>query len=126
MCLFSHLVVDAWGKFPSGILEGNLFELGSFQECFHIERDDEPYDTKYCLAELKLKSTPQSRLSLRFGMCTPAICSMHFLQSMINNNKSIDRLTSLKFDENTCQLEENVSELKVLDWITMYVYFFHY
>lgn len=121
LCLSSNLVVDAWGKFPSGILEGNLFELGSFPECFHIEKNDELYHTKYCLAQLKLESDPQNELfnSLRFGICTPAICSMDFLQSLVNINKSIGRSTSLNFDENTCQLEENASEFKALDWFTM-------
>lgn len=47
-------VLDAWGKIPSGFFEGNLFELGAFSECFHIERENELYQTKYCMANLDL------------------------------------------------------------------------
>lgn len=44
--------MDAWGKLPSSIFEGNLFEFGGFSECFHIERDHELYKTKYCMGNL--------------------------------------------------------------------------
>lgn len=52
--IFCESVADAWGKLPSGILEGNLFDLGSFSECLHIDRNGELYQTKYCLAEMQL------------------------------------------------------------------------
>lgn len=63
MCFDLNSVVDAWGKIPSGILDGNLIELGSFSECFHIERNNEPYKSKYCTAKLSfdLKGMPASR-----------------------------------------------------------------
>lgn len=47
-----NLVVDAWGKLPTGILEGNFQDLGSFSECFHIERNETTYKTKYCSVEV--------------------------------------------------------------------------
>lgn len=48
-------VVDSWGKIPSGFLEGNLFELGSFTECLNIKRDNKPYESKYCLGAISLE-----------------------------------------------------------------------
>lgn len=30
-------VLDSWGKIPSGILNGDLYELGDFDECLDIE-----------------------------------------------------------------------------------------
>lgn len=47
-----NIVIDAWGKLPSEIFEGNLYELGGFSECFHIENQGELYKTQYCLANL--------------------------------------------------------------------------
>lgn len=53
MCVFRVcLVVDAWGKLPSAIFQGNLFEFGGFSECFHIERNENVYKTQYCMADL--------------------------------------------------------------------------
>lgn len=48
------LVVDAWGKAPSSVLEGNFFELGGFSECFHIERNNSHYESKYCMGQFEL------------------------------------------------------------------------
>lgn len=45
-------VIDSWGKIPSGVLDGNLFEFGAFSQCLNIDRYDEAYKTKYCLAHL--------------------------------------------------------------------------
>lgn len=47
-------MIDAWGKFPSGLMEGNFYEFGAFSECFHIERETELYETKYCMGQLVL------------------------------------------------------------------------
>lgn len=49
-----NLVLDSWGKFPSGFFDGNFYEFGAFSQCFHIERNGEIYDTQYCLGNLIL------------------------------------------------------------------------
>lgn len=48
--------MDSWGKFPSGIQRSNVYELGSFSQCFHIERNGIGYQTQYCLAQFEYKS----------------------------------------------------------------------
>lgn len=50
-----NAVLDAWGKIPSGVLEGNMVEFGSFSECFNIKRDGELYKSKYCLPQILFK-----------------------------------------------------------------------
>lgn len=52
--LYLFSVLDAWGKLPSGILEGNLQSFGSFSECFHIDRNGTLYKSKYCLGQLAI------------------------------------------------------------------------
>lgn len=52
-------VIDAWGKIPSGILYGNTYELGQFDECLAIEKpadNENPYILKgqYCLTQLSI------------------------------------------------------------------------
>lgn len=48
-------MVDSWGKFPSGILDGNVNELGSFLECLNIKQSGKKYETQYCLAQITTK-----------------------------------------------------------------------
>lgn len=50
-------MVDAWGKLPSGFFDGNMYDLGSFNECFDLQRGNEKYSSKYCTARLALNIT---------------------------------------------------------------------
>ncbi|XP_031627930.1 nose resistant to fluoxetine protein 6-like [Contarinia nasturtii] len=45
-------ILDSWGKIPSGIFNGNLFEFGEFSECLNIERNGKQFKTQYCLGQL--------------------------------------------------------------------------
>lgn len=45
-------VLDSWGRIPSGILSGNLYDFGDFRRCFHLERNGEAYPTQYCLGRI--------------------------------------------------------------------------
>lgn len=48
-------MADAWGKVPSGILAGNLYELGNFDQCLSIEQsvvNAGKIRGQYCLAGL--------------------------------------------------------------------------
>ena len=53
--LLVNLVVDSYGKYPAGVLNGNYYGFGSFSECFHIERNGVPYETQYCIAKVVTK-----------------------------------------------------------------------
>lgn len=46
------LVVDSWGNYPSGVRNGNVFDPGSFPECFHIKQNGIQYKTQYCIGQL--------------------------------------------------------------------------
>lgn len=65
----------------------------------------------------KISFRSKSGKALTFGICIPAVCSLDFIQDYlkITNSEKIP----LKLLENTCQLEEQASELKTLDWVTM-------
>ncbi|XP_055304016.1 uncharacterized protein LOC129569308 [Sitodiplosis mosellana] len=45
-------LLDAWGKFPSGLFSGNFHDFGEFSQCFSIKRNGELYRSQYCLGHL--------------------------------------------------------------------------
>lgn len=47
---------DAWGKIPSGILVGNQYEFGSFDECLGVNYSENrsTFVGQYCLAQIKV------------------------------------------------------------------------
>lgn len=59
--LLPFTAIDAWGKIPSGILYGNVYELGQFDECLSIEKliIDNQYTNvlkgQYCLTQISLE-----------------------------------------------------------------------
>ena len=52
-------MIDAWGKIPSGILRGNTFELGNYDQCVEIKHESKKIGNiqgQYCLADIILQS----------------------------------------------------------------------
>ncbi|XP_055303304.1 O-acyltransferase like protein-like isoform X2 [Sitodiplosis mosellana] len=137
-------IVDAWGKMPSGILNGNLYDLGAFSQCLHIERNEEVYRTQYCMAHVifdledfisapisfeytlshmnvpKVMSTAQPEFGhepgVILGTCFPASCSVDALDIIINEVIR-GKMTdvSVKISKNSCQFEEYPSKLRKID-----------
>lgn len=60
---------------------------------------------------------------MSLGLCLPVACSTDHLESIVNNLLRA-KSSSLFFEipKNTCQFEENVSELKAVDLVVMYEY----
>lgn len=58
--MFSFSVYDASGKFPSGISQGNLNELGDYFLCLSIDEAVNNYDIKgkYCRVSVPLDQNP--------------------------------------------------------------------
>lgn len=59
---------DAWGKIPSGILYGNFFDRGNFDECLEIRHDSKAQNIgiikgQYCIASIDVQDILQSRLT---------------------------------------------------------------
>lgn len=50
---YSFTVADAWGKLPSGILSGNIIELGNYDQCLKIREqmeNDDLFQGQYCFS----------------------------------------------------------------------------
>lgn len=47
---------DAWGKIPSGILVGNQYDFGSFDECMAVNYNENNFTFvgQYCMARIML------------------------------------------------------------------------
>jgi hypothetical protein len=62
--------MDAWGKIPSGIFSGNLYDFGSFDQCLRFEHDPENQgigriEGQHCTLMIPINEKAGNR-SLRF------------------------------------------------------------
>jgi peptidoglycan/LPS O-acetylase OafA/YrhL len=70
-------MIDAMGKIGPGIMEGNLYARGAYDECFDVG----PGYTEYCIGDVSLQLPPQvplkSPIPLKWnlGMCVPRGCT---------------------------------------------------
>ncbi|XP_015839401.1 nose resistant to fluoxetine protein 6-like [Tribolium castaneum] len=122
-------MLDAWAKFPSGILEGKIVNLGSFDECYNIEYNN--IYGKYCLGTLSLsKKTekyfkkfnnrthsfkPPIKLSLNRGLRTSESDAVGLLfGACIPSSMSATEMPGLlKFTEELCYSKATEPELSV-------------
>jgi len=78
--------LDAWGKFPSGIMQGNIYWIGSVYECEHHLRGlnnsviEQPFRTRTCVVHNDyLRMTRPI-----YGMCVPQSCNANDIVNYIN------------------------------------------
>lgn len=58
-------------------------------------------------------------MSIIFGMCVPAVCSMDLLQNLVDESKLTDpNVMSIDFLEASCQVAGEPSGFTRLDYIT--------
>ena len=78
-------MVDAWGKIPSGILDGNLKAWGRSDLCFATTI--KPFDTgneistDYCLSNI---ATPLG-IPFQYGVCVPDTCTTRDVNNLLHN-----------------------------------------
>nr|XP_016931644.1 O-acyltransferase like protein [Drosophila suzukii] len=132
-------MIDAWGSIPSGILSGNLYDLGNFDECINIEKEN--IRGKYCF----LTASPKQfqGLSITTATCFPASCSAShmnkFLAQLTKRVLNLNITNSLmSISDSTCQTNESepwdgltifaivILSLmgSVVAFLTLYDYFF--
>ncbi|XP_031331439.1 nose resistant to fluoxetine protein 6-like isoform X1 [Photinus pyralis] len=88
---------DSTGKLPAGVLDGNLAELGSFDECLYVTKlNEEPegssFTGQYCLGSIYVNATRNISAEILFGVfanklafstCLPDACSDTDVQTII-------------------------------------------
>ncbi|XP_055915468.1 uncharacterized protein LOC129948480 [Eupeodes corollae] len=89
--------LDAWGKYPSGFLYSNNYDLGNYDQCVRISvpltESVGVANGKYCFAKIPLVLETQSRLTydktvrdINIGICVPETCSPEFLTSLFQKS----------------------------------------
>ncbi|XP_055547729.1 nose resistant to fluoxetine protein 6-like [Wyeomyia smithii] len=112
--LWALPMFDAWGKIPSGILQGNFYELGSYEECQKFTHYDRKLEAegqmqgRYCQLSVPLQMKPLGRqeteegidfnvrglptgsrqLGLTIGTCFPDSCDANQLNALLNGTFS--------------------------------------
>ncbi|RLU26672.1 hypothetical protein DMN91_000469 [Ooceraea biroi] len=144
--LWALKMYDATAKVPSGLLSGNVNQLGDFDECMDVEGKD-GIRGQYCLAYLQL-DIDQSRPDLKYlhrlpghrvprfstvnwAICTPASCTVEDVQASLQH--AIMKYTAqtglkitLQVNKSMCQVKENLVLTKAtiatsLFFITVFV-----
>ncbi|XP_055844711.1 nose resistant to fluoxetine protein 6-like isoform X2 [Episyrphus balteatus] len=104
------MVLDSWGKLPSGILYGHFTDLGNYDQCVRtsviLKEGNQPTKGQYCFASFPILSliqtTPKedlknvrdlslnsalgdalkSLLSIKLGICIPDSCDAKLITSI--------------------------------------------
>jgi hypothetical protein len=102
------LALDAWGKFPSGVMQGNIYWIGSAYECEHHLRGlnntvvVQPIRTRTCVIR---NNDPQKTRPV-YGICVPKSCDANDLVNYINQRTFripfMRRFTNLTNDSIQC------------------------
>lgn len=123
------LVFDANGKLPPGLTNGNTGDLGDFDVCLSVKKNDEfgtPFNGKYCLGNLNLvlgKKREHARnltrnlrsfkfgvkepetFSLQWAMCIPDVCTGQEAADILSGALNV----YIHVDEYMCQIQEDIS-----------------
>jgi len=109
-------VIDAWGSIPNGLLTGNLFDLGNFDECLSIEEvvGGKRIRGKYCFLLAN---------SARIATCFPASCSSTQMETFVEQLMALINLNSsslkMRISGASCQTSE-IEPWNGLTIFTMY------
>ncbi|XP_017055199.1 O-acyltransferase like protein-like [Drosophila ficusphila] len=112
--LWALKMIDSWGLLPSGLLVGNFWDLGNFEECLGIDHAvTTGYSVrgKYCFSKFAPVSSLSSLATIKTAVCFPASCSATHMDSMLRT--LFQRILGLEIsadvqivDEATCQTAE--------------------
>ncbi|KAH8235402.1 hypothetical protein KR038_007021, partial [Drosophila bunnanda] len=101
-------MIDSWGTLPAGVLVGNWWDLGHFDECLGIDHVDvttaRHVRGKYCFAKIANV--------LKTALCFPASCSAvnmdTLLRRLFQTLLHVEIGTGVQIvDEDTCQTAES-------------------
>ncbi|XP_037723685.1 nose resistant to fluoxetine protein 6-like [Drosophila subpulchrella] len=110
---------DAWGSVPSGLLTGNTYDLGNFDECLNIKKETSLGRTiqgKYCFLSVspaKILGVNTTTLrTFKTATCLPATCSAAQMNTFVGQtvkqllNVSIPS-TAMSISDSSCQTSES-------------------
>ncbi|XP_017034572.1 nose resistant to fluoxetine protein 6-like [Drosophila kikkawai] len=111
-------MIDSWGTLPSGVLVGNWWDLGHFDECLGIDHPDATTGRhvrgKYCFAKIVPAPSVSQALVMKTALCFPASCSAANMDTLLSRLfqtlLNVEIGTGVQIvDETTCQTAESKS-----------------
>ncbi|XP_026849662.1 nose resistant to fluoxetine protein 6 [Drosophila persimilis] len=102
---------DSWGSLPSGMLYGNMWDLGNYDECLNVDHAVSASHSvrgKYCFAQVSLAPSISSLLNIKTAVCFPASCTAANMDTLLR--QLFEKLLNVEIgadlqlvDESTCQ-----------------------
>ncbi|XP_023289003.1 nose resistant to fluoxetine protein 6, partial [Orussus abietinus] len=88
------LVLDSSSKIQSGILIGNLVDLGMFDECISVDMANEKISIRgrHCMYSLISSSNSSVPVLPTSSICLPSACSAQDLARLLNDTISVSNL----------------------------------
>lgn len=97
-------LADAFGRPESGILSGNQFWLGSYDNCLDFslnkhELDENEIKAHYCLGITQFKNwnPKDSKTSLKVGLCLPETCTSSMLNEDYELFSTVETMMKYQF-----------------------------
>ncbi|XP_051175755.1 nose resistant to fluoxetine protein 6-like isoform X2 [Leptopilina boulardi] len=110
-------MIDASTKIPSGLLQGNVVDLGMFDECINIHgnlTNKRIINGRHCIYTLNfLINNVVFDLKPKFGMCLPSSCDIEDVVNIIDNineelhKKGISETINIQTEIVTCSYLNN-------------------
>ncbi|XP_020809118.1 nose resistant to fluoxetine protein 6-like [Drosophila serrata] len=116
--LWALNMIDAWGSIPSGLLTGNAYDLGNFDECLNIKKgisETTVIRGKYCFLRVSLgeflgvNNPKLAALSFNTATCFPASCSaahMNAFMGQLMNQLVNSSINGMSISDSSCQTSE--------------------
>ncbi|XP_072152288.1 nose resistant to fluoxetine protein 6 isoform X2 [Bemisia tabaci] len=101
--LWAMKFLDSSGKIPTGLLNGNIINLGDYDQCVSTSsemNESTPFHGQYCLVSLVIEVPPEiifgftgstaedmfgSNIVLKTAMCVPSSCKPPAMEHAFNN-----------------------------------------
>ncbi|XP_033214112.1 O-acyltransferase like protein-like [Belonocnema kinseyi] len=80
-------MLDSSSKIPSGILTGNIVDLGMFDECMSVQAKKEKIEIRgrHCMYSITLANHNSSDLvQPSFSICVPSACNAYDVETFLN------------------------------------------
>lgn len=122
-------MLDSSSKIPSGILTGNVRDLGNFDECLAVEHTflKGHFIGKHCMAKINLPEiggiiSPDgmATLPIQWSACVPDSCMASDLANVISRlEKKVNFKIPLTFADELCRSKSTQPKLNTEDIVTM-------
>ncbi|KAG8287293.1 hypothetical protein J6590_041537 [Homalodisca vitripennis] len=126
----SSMLVDASSKLPSGVLDGHIMDLGSYDQCLSVEAPGKIFVGQMCVVEARgfFPDTIDKfnaerpfmqplREDLLFSVCVPSSCTAQDVSAHLNIALNSVNASAIVYDS-SCSSNIPVP-LKANDWIAI-------